>query len=135
MDIGFTQAASAAFTAHLQPHIPSGRPFRFVYTSGIASAKDKSKPLWFGTEARHSRGEAELAILEFAEKNKGKYEGFVPRLGFVWRSGWLVVNWDWSITLEWLCLAMVQVAKEGGTSRIVENRELVDMGRRLAKGN
>ncbi|KAF2649274.1 hypothetical protein K491DRAFT_698245 [Lophiostoma macrostomum CBS 122681] len=134
VDVGYTQAASTAFTTHLQPHLPPGKKFRFIYTSGAASETDQSKTLWANAAGRHSRGEAETALLQFARENEEKYQGFVVRPGLVCSRSWMVLNWDYVILLEWLALAMLGLAKEGGVSRVFENREMVGIGRRVVSG-
>jgi hypothetical protein len=131
IDVGYTQAASAAFTTHLQPHLPAGKKFRFIYTSGAASEKDQSRTLWANAAGRHSRGAAETALLQFARESEAQYEGFVVRPGVVYSKSWMIVNWDYTISLEWLALAMLSLAKNGGESRIFENREMVEIGRRV----
>jgi hypothetical protein len=55
----------------------------------------------------------------------------VVRPGVVYSKSWMIVNWDYTISLEWLALAMLSLAKNGGESRIFENREMVEIGRRV----
>jgi len=135
VDIGYSQAASRAFGTHLAPHIPSGKPFRFIYTSGILAVKDQNKRLWFGSLGRNSRGAGELAILKFGDEHEETYTGVVVRPGMVLTSEWVawVMGSSYAIKLQWLSLAMLGIAKEAGKSRIVENAELIALGRKIAQ--
>lgn len=130
IDVGYTQAFSRACATYLAPRIPSGAPFRFIYVSGGLSVQEQNASLWFNAAGRLSRGAAETAILEFAEKSEGRFEGIVVRPGLVMRRLWMAVSPDWSIPLEWLAAALLELGKAGGGSRRVENRELVEVGKK-----
>ncbi|KAF2259392.1 hypothetical protein CC78DRAFT_537158 [Lojkania enalia] len=141
VDIGCTQAASTAFERHLQPHLSPGKKFRFIHTSGILSEKDQSKTLWTNTAGRLSRGASETAIMDFAKDHEATYEGFVVRPGLVLRRGswvakpWMAMTKNLCIPVLWLSLAMLEIAKKGGESRIIENSELIEIGKGLAERN
>lgn len=137
VDVGYSQAAAEAFTRYLQPQLPTGKKFRFVFTSGIVSEKDPSRKLWFLEDGRRSRGEGELQMMLFAGRNEERFEAFVIRPGMVlgkatamvrmaeWALNWAVVS------VDHLVLAMLGLVEIGGTSRIVENKELVARGRAM----
>jgi hypothetical protein len=137
VDIGYSQAASQAFSTYLSPYIPSGKPFRFIYTSGILSEKDQNKCLWYNSMGRYSRGAGEVAIRKFGDEHKEAYTGVVVRPGLVLRNEWAawIMGKSYAIKLQWLALVMLGIAKDGGESRIVENAELITLGRELARND
>lgn len=138
VDIGYTLAFSRAVTSYLSPYIPDNRSFRFIYTSGAASSREQTAPLWFNAVGRRSRGAAETALLNFSKKNEleGKFDSFVLRPGLVMSREWMAVSWEFSIPIEWLGKAMLEIVKGGGghgEKRVWENRDLAEMGRRVVK--
>jgi len=67
IEIGYTGAAAEAFATSLAPGLKDkGKPFRFVYLSGMLANRDTSKTMWFMHNARtikvHSKGTSILEL-------------------------------------------------------------------------
>ncbi|KAK4541422.1 hypothetical protein LTR36_008023 [Oleoguttula mirabilis] len=114
-------------------------PIRFVYNSGAAVEKDASKTLWFLAQTRKMRGEVENALLALQEeqaaaKNVG-FEVVIARPGGVMPQGAVIRTWLGSklvmpaIMRGDLGEAMVELALKGSETVLVENAQLVAIGR------
>src|SRR5437763_5680564 len=74
--IDYTVAAVQAFSTL---GAANGRPFRFVFTSGILAVRDQNKHVWLYSDARKIKGEGENKALECAEKDKAALDTYVTR--------------------------------------------------------
>ena len=52
VQVDYALAAARAFVAALAPHLPEGKPFRFVFCSGKFAEWDQAKPLHFMADTR-----------------------------------------------------------------------------------
>ncbi|KAL2864963.1 uncharacterized protein BJX67DRAFT_198043 [Aspergillus lucknowensis] len=127
INVDYTMAGVMAFS-NLSPS--SGKPFRFIYCSGIAATRDQEKPLWFLQDIRKIRGQVENELLAHQEEARGKIEVYILRPGFILTKNFtlqsMVYSLGPSIKVNTLAGAMVDLAVEGSADgkNILENGEL-----------
>ncbi|KAI0124793.1 hypothetical protein BJ170DRAFT_635117 [Xylariales sp. AK1849] len=114
------------------------KPFRFLYTSGVAAERDPNKtPSWMAQYAL-MRGATENQVLAFAADYKGEVEACVAKPGLI-----LVNNNLWrstmatalkytvgvpSISVPEISAAMLQQVLDGFEKEPLENADLVRIG-------
>ncbi|CAL5870115.1 uncharacterized protein PFLUO_LOCUS4350 [Penicillium psychrofluorescens] len=133
-----TARTFAAFFTENQHKPPQGT-FKFVYLSGALPEKDPNRRLWVLAENRKMRGELENALLQLGRENerRGGVEIYIARPGFVQPKGaflqnWLVGKLSNAIMLDHLAACMLQVAMGEKRDSIIENDELVSIGKVVA---
>ncbi|PVH79088.1 putative nucleoside-diphosphate-sugar epimerase [Cadophora sp. DSE1049] len=131
VSVEYTLAAAKAFSALPRPQ---GRPFRFVFVSGFVVVRDQKASVWFFPEARKVAGEAELNLIDFADKNTG-FESYIARPAFVLpKEGGLksmVTSLLPSVKVDALAAVLLDAAMYGNQSQTLENADLVRRGREL----
>jgi len=131
--VEFTLAAAKAFAKLPRTE---GRPFHFVFLSGFVVVRDQNASVWLFGEARKVAGEAELNLIDFAEKNAG-FESFIARPAFVLpKDGGLknvVMGVLPSVKIDALAAVLLDASMHGGELQTLENADLVRRGRELAK--
>ena len=133
--LDYTLAAATALSAS---RAPAPQPLRFVFASGILAVRDQSKSVWFGSGARHIKGEAETRLLDFSAAHRDSFDAFIVRPGMVMESAggvggvavWAGVP---AVSVQGLAAVMVELAVRGGGEKVWENRELGGRGRELLK--
>lgn len=130
----YPRVALEAFSTHLAAHTSSGKPFRFVLTSGAAVISNQSIWLPPGLSMLQERGKMELEFLEFAAKNQGRWQSFVARPAMVLKPGassWLPAMAK--IPVEVLGAAMVDAIANGWEEQTKGNGALKARGEAAVK--
>ena len=110
----YPRAALEAFSTHLASHTSSGKPFRFLLTSGAAAVKNQSIWLPPGLNLLQKRGKMELEFTEYAAEHADSWQSFVARPAMVLKPG--VSSWlpaGMKIRVEVLGAAMVDAVVNG----------------------
>ncbi|KAK5174214.1 uncharacterized protein LTR77_001294 [Saxophila tyrrhenica] len=147
--VDYTQTAIKMLLQSVVPEEPTGRPFRFVYTSGGLVPYLDSNLLFFLGEIRKVRvrtrysisaanspdtqqGKLDQEVLDTETQNPGRWESFVarpwhvvdepPRIRFLVSNSW--------IYKDELGAAMVDAALNGGGERIMDNAPMRERGQK-----
>lgn len=130
----YPQAALEAFSTHLAGHTSSGKPFRFLLTSGAAVVSNQSLWLPPGLSVLQKRGQMENEFVDFAAKHEDLWQSFVARPAMVLKPGassWLPAMMK--IPVEVLGAAMVEAVVSGWEERIKGNGALKAKGEEALK--
>jgi hypothetical protein len=137
--LDYTLAATSALTRPSDSNPPRRAPLRFVFASGILAVRDQSQSVWFGSGARHIKGDAENKLLGLTAEHGDAFDAFVVRPGGVLASPGGVAGVAARlgapvVSVQGLAAVMVELAVGGGEEKVWENAELVARGRELLKG-
>ncbi|KAL9034335.1 MAG: hypothetical protein Q9180_005464 [Flavoplaca navasiana] len=114
-----------------------GKKLRFVLLSGMFVEKDQEKKLWFMTEGRRIRGEAELELMKMQKEHPEAFIAYVARPGVVTATNSLfpalLEPLARFINVDDLAAKMVDTAINGHTTQMLEQDVLRDEGKRLRK--
>jgi len=131
--LNYSQAAASAFSQ--LPHT-SGKPFRFVFVSGILAVRDQKKTVLLYPTPRKIAGLAESKSIEFSEKTKG-FESYVmrpasvlPKVSTGVKDALMGMALG-SIRVDELVAVLIDTTVNGSKVQTMENRELVKRGRVL----
>lgn len=119
---------------YVLPHFPS----RFLHhsTCSFRLWKEDWKAFTNCADNYIEQGEAELNLIDFAEKNAG-FESFIARPAFVLpKDGGLknvVMGVLPSVKIDALAAVLLDASMHGGELQTLENADLVRRGRELAK--
>ncbi|MDI1487083.1 MAG: hypothetical protein OHK93_006346 [Ramalina farinacea] len=121
----------------------NGKPFRFIYMSGVAAERDQSKKPWFKPEYTLMRGKAETEVLAYAANSAGKVECAVAKPGLIQSPGWsmkrLVAPLLWlyaslpTVEVGDCAAAILASVVDGLGVETMENADLVRMGREASR--
>ena len=132
--VEYPQAAIQPLLANVVPGLQSGKPFRFVYTSGGAVPYLDSPALFFLGAMRKARGDLDREVLATETQNSGRWESFVVRPWFVVDQkpyvGYVFGDNSWVLRTE-LGAAMVDAAVNGGYDRVINNTQLRSIGQKV----
>ncbi|EXJ77854.1 hypothetical protein A1O3_09013 [Capronia epimyces CBS 606.96] len=116
------------------------RPFRFLYTSGIAAERDQTKTPTFMPEYSLMRGETENQLLAVAAESGGDLEVCVAKPGWITAATFtrksimaFVLRWTASVpsvTVSEISAAMIDQVAHGFDKEPLMNEDLVSIGRR-----
>lgn len=127
VSVEYTKTAIMAFSQLSS----ANKPFRFVFMSGFLSSRDQTKSLWFLGEGRRLKGQAENLLLEANEKRS--FDGYVLRPASVLPKETsirkVIQGLALSVGVCELSAAAVGLAIHGGEKRLLENTDLVEMGK------
>ncbi|KAF8206182.1 putative nucleoside-diphosphate-sugar epimerase [Mycena galopus ATCC 62051] len=116
-----------------------GRPFRFIYMSGVAAERDQSKTPAQMPQYSLMRGETENRVLAFAaEHSDEKFEACVVKPGLITQDAASIARAEElerkfgipRITVEEVSAAMLQQAIHGIEKEPLMNDDLVTIGRK-----
>ncbi|KAF7374665.1 Succinate-semialdehyde dehydrogenase [Mycena sanguinolenta] len=116
-----------------------GRPFRFIYMSGIAAERDQSKTPPFMPEYCLMRGETENRVLAFAAEHSSEgFEACVAKPGLITQDAASIARAEElkktmgvpSVTVEEVSAAMLQQVLCGIEKEPLMNEDLVRIGRK-----
>ncbi|KAL9633398.1 MAG: hypothetical protein Q9204_003418 [Flavoplaca sp. TL-2023a] len=114
-----------------------GKKLRFVLLSGMFVEKDHEKKLWFMTEGRRIRGEAELELIRLQKEHPDALVVHIARPGVVTATNSLfpalLEPLARFINIDDLAAKMVDTAINGHTTQLLEQDVLRDDGKRLRK--
>lgn len=130
--VDYTSAAAKAFENFGSP----SSPFRLVFMSGILAVRDPNATALYFSEQRRLKGEGENIVIE-ASKTSKNLDAYILRPGGVLsvRSGLggflsgAVQALAPMIAVDRLAAAAVQLAVHGNEKKIVENAQLVSLGK------
>ena len=133
VSVEYTQSAIAAFT---QLSSTTNKSFRFVFMSGFLASRDQSKSLWFLQETRRLKGQAETLLLEANEKNSLdayvlRPAGVLPKETTIQK---VIQRLVLSIGVADLSAAAVDLEINGGEKKLLENTELMKIGKEALAG-
>ncbi|MCJ1413786.1 hypothetical protein MMC32_000111 [Xylographa parallela] len=132
-----TLAGAKTFATSLPPPPDSKKPFRFVYVSGMLAERDQEKSLWFGQEGRRMRGQIENELIELQKQHNDSLATYVVRPWGVLSKGKTVMSAvasvGFSIRVDELAAAVVDIALRGNGSQIADNAVLVRQGKQILK--
>ncbi|CAF9916207.1 MAG: hypothetical protein GOMPHAMPRED_000928 [Gomphillus americanus] len=129
-----TLSAAKAFAESLASPAVSGRKFRFVFCSGKFTEWDQDAKLWFMSDSRKSKGFVEKGLFDIASEYEAVFEVYCVRPGGIVAEGKGALNavaakMVFGIGVDVLAKAMCRVAIEGHGEHIIENDDLVRIGR------
>lgn len=135
VSVDYTKSAIAAFSQLASAN--QGR-FRFVFMSGFLSSRDQTKSLWFLQEGRRLKGQAEILLLEANEANL--MDAYVLRPASVLPKETsirkVIQGLALSVGVAELSAAALNLAAKGCEKKLLENTDLVKMGKvALAENN
>lgn len=123
-----------AFQKALLTVLDVKKTFRYVYLGGAFTEPDQEKNLWLFAEGRHVRGIAQTKFLEFGKQNQN-VETYVVKPAAVLAKGAMsmlrYVLGTWSVRVEDLAIAMVDLAVNGGSGQLVLTKAIVERARVL----
>ena len=124
----FPLAAAKALAANRD-----GKPFRFVYVSGVLVEKDQQRKLWMLSEGRKLRGRTELELLKLDGDGN---EMHIARPGFVGTKDGSVKDTVLGLLLptirvDALAAALIDTAVNGGEGPMHENDEMMQTGKAI----
>jgi hypothetical protein len=133
VSVEYTKSAISAFT---QLSSMTNKPFKFVFMSGFLASRDQTKSLWFFQEARRLKGQAETLLLEANDQKA--LDAYVLRPAGVLPKGTsirkVIQGMVLSVGVAELSAAAVDLAINGGEKKLLENTELVKMGKAALAG-
>ena len=128
VSVEYTISAIAAFS---QLASSSQKPFRFVFMSGFLSSRDQSKSLWFLQDGRRLKGQAETLLLEANEAKS--MDAYVLRPASVLPKEVSIRKFIQGLAINVgvaeLGAAALHLSVNGGEKSLLENSELVKLGR------
>ncbi|RDW56817.1 hypothetical protein BP5796_12884 [Coleophoma crateriformis] len=108
------------------------KTFTYVYLGGAFTEPDQEKTLWFYSEGRRVRGLAQTKFLEFGEQNPNVKTHVVRPGGVLAGDGIpLLGSLLPTVSVRSLAAVMVDLAVNGGSEAMVENKSIVERGREL----
>ncbi|TVY34824.1 hypothetical protein LSUB1_G004715 [Lachnellula subtilissima] len=137
LEIDYPLAFANAFSTTLAE---SQKKFRYLHLSGCMTERDQSRPLWFAGNMRKLKGQTEVNMLSFADKEEteGLWETVIVKAPFVIEKditsprdafGWIMGN-KRCIQVDELAAAMIDVALNGSKDDTLSDAEaLVALGR------
>lgn len=134
--LDYTLAALNAFSSLSSPK----QPLRFIFTSGILAVREQSKTLLVASDARKIKGEAETLLLDVEKEHSDSLQAFIVRPGTVLAHEGILAGLAAglgvpAVSVQGLAAVMVDMALRGKADgeRVLDNKELVVMGRELLK--
>lgn len=117
----------------------SSRKFRFILLGGAFVETDQSRTLYFLWGQRKMKGLLQTRTLEFAEAHQSFWEAIIIRPGGILFGGTTILNKSaellfgkgLSIRAEDLGASVCELLLNGSDHHIIENAELVDLGKRI----
>ncbi|EXJ92088.1 hypothetical protein A1O3_00638 [Capronia epimyces CBS 606.96] len=132
VELEYPEAFQQALLKVLDVHV--NKPFTYVYLGGAFTEPDQEKTLWFYTKGRRVRGLAQTKFLEFGRQNPS-VKTYVVRPGGVLPgdgSGYALLGWLVpTVSVRSLAAVMVDLAVNGGSEQLVNNKVIVERGREL----
>lgn len=129
VNVEFTFSFAKALDTHILPTLPAGKTFRFIFCSGSGAEWDQNKTLLFMSDTRKIKGEIEMRLCELADA-EDRFETFIlrpmelhdddtSRLRKIYMGALGL-----SIETSEVAKAMVKIALDGTSKRILENAEI-----------
>jgi len=120
---------------HLVPVLPTGKKFRFVYTSGGLVPYLDSNFLFFLGNARKLRGIQDQDVLKVGEEDPEHWESFVARPWHVVNEPPMMSNFvnNSYILIPELGAAMLDAAMNGSEQGIMDNAFMRTKGQQALK--
>eukprot|EP01117_Protostelium_nocturnum_P002233 TRINITY_DN12880_c0_g1_i1.p1 TRINITY_DN12880_c0_g1~~TRINITY_DN12880_c0_g1_i1.p1 ORF type:complete len:221 (+),score=38.93 TRINITY_DN12880_c0_g1_i1:45-707(+) len=120
----------------------SNKPFHYVHLGGAFTEWDQEKTLWFMPNGRQRRGLAESNMCNFEKEHSSVWKSFIakpaavlPKKGLgMGTASWLVGS-TYSIKINELAAAMIDMAIHGNDAQVILNAPLVSKGRSLLQKN
>lgn len=125
ISVDYLLAAANAFVTYLAPSLPSGQPFRFIFTSGKDAEWDQEKSLMFMEETRHVKGQCEKALVDLQTASNNEFQVWFMRPSVILPAGSGCMargtgKLYGGVPVEDLAEGMVKVALHGYHERVIE---------------
>jgi len=120
----------------------TGRPLRFIYTSGAKTVRDPSQKPWILGDYSLMRGQLESHVLDYAKEHKGLVEACVAKPGLIDapdRTGLLrtvgrtIIGLP-GVEVSEVAATLLDQAVNGIAKETLLNEDLVSIGRKVLAG-
>ncbi|KAF5010253.1 hypothetical protein FDECE_3571 [Fusarium decemcellulare] len=133
VQVNYTISGAKSMINYLVPQLAPRVKFRFVFCSGKLAEWDQEQSLYFLADTRKGKGEVEKQLCGLADDDKNQFEVWCARPSAILPSEAGLLSrlsgrlYD-AILAHDLARALVNVALEGHSERIIESGELAKIG-------
>ncbi|KAF4453891.1 hypothetical protein FALBO_15915 [Fusarium albosuccineum] len=133
VQFNYTISGAKLMINYLAPQLAPRVKFRFVFCSGKLAEWDQEQSLYFLADTRKGKGEVEKQLCGLADDDKNQFEVWCARPSAILPSEAGLLSrlsgrlYD-AILAHDLAIALVNVALEGHSERIIESGELAKIG-------
>jgi len=139
VNVDFAVKAAEAFAKTLAPQLPEGKKFRFVYCSGkFADREFETKSMWMFKDSRSMKGAVENELTAVRKQYEERLETVFIRPAAVVAEKSIVMALPFSssmaVRLDVVGAVMVDSAVNGSSEEIIDNVNIIRLGKALVKG-
>lgn len=139
LNVNLAVEAAIAFAKTLAPQLPEGKKFRFVYCSGrFAEREFEAKSMWMFKESRSMKRAVENELIAVRKQYEERLETAFMRPAAVVAEKSMVMALPFSsslaVGLDLVGAVMVDLAVNGSSEEIIDNVNIIRLGKSLVKG-